>query len=117
MRGQFVPPGATLAEARSACDARFPEKVGNYLAHAHCVNVAVEEFALQVARYPDLLRLQEQIRVRLSEQVDQGRISPQEGAAQMAQADHLMDEVSSRRDAADGDGAQRKLAVLEFMAR
>lgn len=117
VRGQFVPSGNTLAEARTACDVRFPEKIGNYVAHAHCVNVAVEEFAVQTARYPDLLRFQEQIRVRLSEQIDQGKISPQEGAAQMGQADRLIDEVAARRDASDGDGAQRKLAVLEFMAR
>src|SRR5438270_4695172 len=56
-----------LPSARQACNQAYPPKVGNYLPHAHCVNAAIEAHALPAARYPDLVRLQEEVRTTLSE--------------------------------------------------
>ena len=122
----FAPPpppraGATragaLATARAACNRQFPRKIGNYLPNAHCVNAAVERFALPTARHPDLIRLQEQVRANLCEAIDQRRLSPQDGESSMAAADRLIAEIASSRDAADGPGAEHKLASVRAMLR
>jgi hypothetical protein len=64
-----------LKSARDACNRNYPARIGNYLPHAHCVNAAIETYALPAARYPDLVRLQAQVRASLSEKIDRRRIS------------------------------------------
>src|SRR5437763_12360082 len=63
-----------LQSARQACNEAYPPRVGNYLPHAHCVNAAVERYALPNARHPDLIRLQAEVRAALSEKVDRRRL-------------------------------------------
>jgi len=81
------PIGGDLKTARDACNLQYPMRVGNYLPHAHCVNAAIETYALPNARYPDLIRLQAQVRASLSEKIDRRRITVQAGERRMAEAD------------------------------
>src|SRR5258708_1428134 len=65
----FPPPNLGAAPGnlnadRQACNRAYPPKLGNYLPHAQCVNEAVERDAIPFARHPDLVRLQEQLRVK-----------------------------------------------------
>ena len=76
-----------LQTARDGCNLQYPMRVGNYLPHAHCVNAAIETYALPNARYPDLIRLQAQVRASLSEKIDRRRITVQAGERRMAEAD------------------------------
>jgi len=59
-----LPPTGDLRLDRQSCDKAHPPQVGNYVAHAKCVNAAMETDAIPRARYPDLIRLQEQFRLR-----------------------------------------------------
>jgi len=59
-----APPPGALQNARVACNAQYPARVGNYLAHTMCVNAAIDRYALPTAPHPDLVRLQENIRSR-----------------------------------------------------
>ncbi len=113
----FGPEVRTLAAARQACNRQYPRRVGLYLPHAQCVNAAVEQFAIPTARYPDLVRLQERVRAELCEQIDSRRISPRSGERRMAEADRLIAEAERSRDAADRDGAARRVAAVEAIVR
>src|SRR5262249_8194182 len=68
-----------LQTAREVCNVQYPMRVGNYLPHANCVNAAIKTYALQGARYPDLIRLQAQVRAALSAKIDSRRITIQAG--------------------------------------
>jgi hypothetical protein len=87
-----VIPGAPgdLAADRKACDQSYPAAPGNYLPHAQCVNAAVERDAIPYSRHPDLVRLQEQLRLKYSGMIDRGALSPQAGARKMAEADEIV---------------------------
>jgi hypothetical protein len=111
----FGLPGGTLQGARQACNQQYPRRVGNYLPHAHCVNAAIERFAVPIARHPDLIRLQERVRTHLSAQIDRRRLSPHFGEDKMAQADRLIAAAEQRRDASDREGARRRTAAVEAM--
>lgn len=111
----FGLPGGTLQGARQACNQQYPRRVGNYLPHAHCVNAAIERFAVPIARHPDLIRLQERVRTHLSAQIDRRRLSPHFGEEKMAQADRLIAAAEQRRDASDREGARRRTAAVEAM--
>lgn len=114
------PPAAShddLQAARLACNSAHPVRIGNYLPHADCVNEAVERYALGTSRYPDLMRLQEQLRSEISERIDQRAISPQKGEAQMAAADTAIGAAERERDAAHTEAADQHIAQVEAMLK
>jgi hypothetical protein len=109
-----TPPG-NLAADRQACNQQFPPHIGNYLAHAQCVNAAVERDAIPFARYPDLVRLQEQLRIKYSADIDRGAISAREGERKMAQADELVNAAMRDRDVGRSVVADHRVDRLEAM--
>jgi hypothetical protein len=112
------PPTAShddLQAARLACNSAHPVRIGNYLAHADCVNEAVERYALGSSRYPDLMRLQEQLRSEISERIDEFAISPPEGEEQMAAADTAIVAAERERDAGHTEAADQDIARVEAM--
>jgi len=92
-------------------------RVGNYLSHAHCVNAAIETYALPSARYPDLIRLQAQVRASLSEKIDRRRITVQAGERRMAEADRLVAATERDREAGNDRAAARRVAAIEQMLK
>jgi len=113
----FGPLGGDLQSAREACNREHPRRIGNYLPHADCVNAAVERYALPAARYPDLIRLQEEVRSALSDKVDRRRIGVRDGERRMAEADRLITAAERDRDAGNNAAAARRLATVEGMLR
>ncbi|HYM72602.1 MAG TPA: hypothetical protein VET89_06435 [Stellaceae bacterium] len=109
-----APPGDLRAD-RHACNRTYPPRIGNYLPHAECVNAAVERDAIPTARYPDLVRLQEQLRVRYSAEIDRGTISPRAGERKMAEADELVEAAIRERDAGRMAAADHRVDRLEAM--
>jgi hypothetical protein len=91
------PPG-NLAADREACNKQFPERIGNYVPHAQCVNAAIERDSIPFARYPDLVRLQEQLRVKYSAMIDSGTLSPAAAAHKMKTADEIVEAAMHDRD-------------------
>jgi len=114
---QSGPPAGDLRSARLACNAQYPQKTGNYLPHAVCVNAAVERYAVPTARHPDLIRLQEEVRWRLSEKIDRRLISPQIGERRMREADALVAEVEHDRSTGRETAAVGKIAAVEALLR
>jgi hypothetical protein len=108
------PPG-DLAADRAACAKQYPRQIGNYLAHAQCVNAAVERDAIPFARYPDLVRLQERLRVKYSGLIDQRVLSVREGERKMAEADELVNAAIRDRDRGRQEVADRRLDRLQAM--
>ena len=108
------PPG-NLAADRAACTAKFPERVGNYLAHAQCVNEAVEHDAIPTARYPDLVRLQEQLRLKYSGMIDSGAVSARVGEHKMVEADELVAAAMRDRDAGRREVSTHLVTQLHAM--
>ena len=113
----FGPLGGDLQSAREACNREYPRRVGNYLPHADCVNAAVERYALPAARYPDLIRLQEEVRSALSDRVDRRRIGVRDGERRMAEADRLITAAERDRAAGNEKAASRRIAAIEEMLR
>jgi hypothetical protein len=108
------PPG-NLAADRQACNRQFPERAGNYLPHAQCVNAAVERDAIPTARHPDLVRLQEQLRVKYSADIDRGVLSPREGQRRMTEADELVSAAMRDRDTGRREVADRRVDRLQAL--
>jgi hypothetical protein len=108
-------PGA-LRDARAACNEQYPARVGNYVAHTMCVNAAIERYALPATAYPDLVRIQQQIRVALSAKVDQRQLSPQAGEGRMKEADALISQIERDRQTGNEAAANRRLLRLNAMA-
>jgi hypothetical protein len=108
-------PGS-LQEARAVCNEQYPASIGNYLAHAMCVNDAVDRFALPTAPHPDLVKLQGQIRAALSGKIDQASLSPQAGERKMKEADALIEQIEHDREAGNDEAADRRLTRLQAMA-
>jgi hypothetical protein len=106
-----------LQTAREACNRQYPMRVGNYLPHAQCVNAAIETYAMAGARYPDLIRLQVQVRAALSAKIDSRRISVQTGERRMAEADRLVAAAERDRDAGNERAASRRIAAIEQMLK
>jgi hypothetical protein len=106
-----------LKSARETCNRDYPARIGNYLPHARCVNAAIETYALPTASHPDLVRLQAEVRVSLSEKIDRKRLSVQAGERRMADADRLVAAAESERDAGNQKAADRRVAALEAMIR
>src|SRR5215469_403866 len=97
--GELSPPsGDALAAARQDCNQQYPRRIGNYLPHAVCVNDAIERLAIPTARYPDLVRLQADARVSLSDKIDTRTISVRTGERQMRRVDALVAQASRDRD-------------------
>jgi hypothetical protein len=108
------PPGDLSAD-RASCTKQYPQHIGNYLAHAQCVNAAVERDAIPFARYPDLVRLQERLRAKYSGLIDQRVLSAREGERKMAEADELVNAAIHDRDVGRRDVAERRLDRLQAM--
>jgi hypothetical protein len=111
------PFGGDLQSAREACNRQYPPRIGNYLPHADCVNAAVERYALPTSPYPDLIRLQEEVRSALSDKVDRRRIAVHEGEHRMAEADRLITAAERDRDAGNNAAAARRVTTVEGMLR
>jgi hypothetical protein len=107
-------PGDLTAD-REACNRQYPPRIGNYLPHAQCVNAAVESDAIPFARYPDLVRLQEQLRVKYSALIDRGVLSPREGESKMTEADDLVNATIHDRDVGRRDVADHRVDRLRSM--
>lgn len=104
-----------LQAARQACNKAYPAQIGNYQAHADCVNAAVDRYALPGERYPDLVRLQETVRSQLSAQIDQHAISAHDGEQKMAEADRAITAAQRERDASNLDAADQHIAKVQAM--
>jgi hypothetical protein len=102
---------------RLACNTAYPPRIGNYLSHAECVNAAVERDAIPRARYPDLVRLQERLRISYSAQIDNGKITPKTGEGNMAEADQLVANATIERDAGRSEVADNQVARLDTILR
>ena len=110
-----APPPGALQNARVACNAQYPARVGNYLAHTMCVNAAIDRYALPTAPHPDLVRLQENIRIALSAKVDRRALTPQAGEGRMKEADALIGQVEQDRQIGNETAANRRLLRLNAM--
>ena len=116
--GCALPPlTGDLRSARAACNRDYPRRVGNYLPHAHCVNAAIEAYALPTARHPDLVRLQEEVRASLSDRIDRRRLSVSAGERRMVEADRLVAAAERERDAGNNTAAARRVAAIEEMLK
>jgi hypothetical protein len=104
--------GSDLASARLACNKAYPAGIGDYTPHAECVNAAVERFAVPGARYPDLVRLQEEARVKISRRIDSGAISPQGGETQMTRVDDAIDAAERERNLSHPTEADEQIARI-----
>jgi hypothetical protein len=110
-----APPTGSLQSARQACNTTYPPHIGNYLPHAQCVNAAVESYAMPSERYPDLVRLQEQARTVVSQQIDDRTISVRAGENKMSAADKLIAEARRERDVGHAAAADRNVERLQAM--
>jgi hypothetical protein len=106
-----------LKSAREACHRDYPRRIGNYLPHAHCVNAAIEAYALPTARHPDLVRMQEEIRASLSDRIDRRQLSVSAGERRMAEADRLIAAAERERDAGNNSAASKRVAAIEKILR
>src|SRR5437763_10694084 len=113
----LAPLTGDLKSAREACNRDYPRRIGNYLPHAHCVNAAIEAYALPTARHPDLVRLQEEVRASLSDKIDRRRISTSAGERRMAEADRLVAMAERERDAGNNAAAAKRVAAIEELLR
>ena len=104
-----------LAADRRACDKSAPAAPGNYVAHAQCINAAVERDAIPFARYPDLVRMQEQARIKYSTLIDRGVLSPRDGERRMAEVDALVDGATSDRDRGAHVAANHRVDRLQSL--
>src|SRR6476619_4507511 len=71
--------------------------------------------ALPGARHPDLVRLQEEARVSISEQIDRRRISPQTGTKRMREVDALITRAERDRDAGNIAAANRHRIAIDYL--
>ena len=110
----LAPPG-DLAADRKACNEAYPPRVGNYLPHAQCVNAAVERDAIPFSRHPEIVRLQEQLRVKYSTLIDRGAITPQQGQRKMAEADEIVNAALRDRDMGRMASADHRVDRLHAM--
>jgi len=109
-----APPRAPCKRPRGLQRA-IPARVGNYLAHTMCVNAAIDRYALPTAPHPDLVRLQENIRIALSAKVDRRTLTPQVGEGRMKEADALIGQVEQDRQIGNETAANRRLLRLNAM--
>jgi hypothetical protein len=108
------PPG-NLAVDREACNKQFPPHIGNYVPHAQCVNAAIERDSIPFARYPDLVRLQEQLRIKYSTAIDNGTLSPAAAEHKMKVADEIVSAAMHDRDIGRQSVADHRVYGLQAM--
>src|SRR5437762_12530560 len=114
--GCALPPLAgDLKSAREACHRDYPRRIGNYLPHAHCVNAAIEAYALPTARHPDLVRMQEEVRASLSDRIDRRQLSVPAAEHRMAETDRLVAEAAPARDAGNEPAGARRARTRTAM--
>jgi hypothetical protein len=106
-------PSGDLRLDRQSCDNAYPYQVGNYVTHAKCVNAAVENDAIPRARYPDLVRLQEQFRLKYSAQADNRVLTAQAAARKMAEVDDMVDRIEHARSSGHATVADQLLHRIE----
>jgi hypothetical protein len=87
------------------------------LPHAECVNAAIERDAIPFERYPDLVRLQEQLRRKYSAQIDGGVLTAKAGAHKMAEVDNMVTAAEHDRDIGRAVAAGQRLDRIEAMLR
>jgi hypothetical protein len=110
-----LPPSGDLRIDRQSCDNAHPRQVGNYVAHAKCVNAAIESDAIPRARYPDLVRLQEQFRLKYSAQADNRVLTAQAAARKMVDVDDMVARIEHARTSGRADDANKLLHHIEAM--
>lgn len=103
-----------LAKDAQACEQHHPLQVGTYVAYAQCVNEAVEKDQIPYAHYPELVRMQEQLRLKYAGLIDKGVMSPAEGARHMALANELVNAAIRNRDAGRTDVAEHSVSYLKM---
>jgi hypothetical protein len=111
----YPAPRGDLNADRQACNRAYPPGIGNYGPHAACVNAAVERDAIPTARYPDLVRLQEQLRAKYSAEIDRGMISPGTGEHKMREVDQMVAAATRERDAGRAQAADNHAGRLAAM--
>lgn len=110
-------PSGDLRLDRQSCDSAYPRKIGSYAGHAKCVNAAIEHDALPNARYPDLVRLQERFRLKYSEQIDSGVLTPSDATRKMADVDDLVAKIEHARASGHAAAADKLLHRAEDLLR
>jgi hypothetical protein len=106
-----------LQVARAACDAQYPSRVGVYVAHAKCVNDAIDRFAISRSPYPDLVRLQQAMRLSLSARVDRGEMSPEDAQLAMARSDAEITNTAMSRNATKDAATTNAIADVFLIDR
>jgi hypothetical protein len=112
--GTPIPPGDFGAAVR-ACDTVSPPLVGNYLPRAQCVNTAEDNYRLPYSRYPDLIRLHQQLRTKFAIQIDSGAIAPRAGEKQLAEIDDLIGAAEHDRDTGHATVAEHRVEALQAL--
>lgn len=106
-------PGNLTADVR-ACGQQHPLQVGSYTAYATCVNTAVDNDQMPYAPYPELVRMQQQLRLKYATLIDKGALSPAEGARQMALANEQVSAAIRDRNDGRTTVAERRVAYLKL---
>jgi hypothetical protein len=78
---------------------------------------AIETYAMPAARYPDLVQLQAEARVLLSEKIDRRVMSAQAGERRMAEVDRLVAAAERDRDAGNDAAASTRVRAVERIIR
>jgi hypothetical protein len=112
--GQIIPPG-DFASAVRACDAAAPRGVGNYLAQAQCVNTAEDNYRLPYSPYADLIRLHQQLRLKVATAIDSGAMAPAAGEKRLAEVDDLIAAAEHDRDTGHAAVAEHRVEALQAM--
>ena len=112
-----APPPGDLRSAREDCNREYSRSAGSYLPHALCVSAAVERYGLPTASHPDLIRLQEEVRVALSDKIDRRQISVAAAERRMAETDRMVATAERERDAGNEATAARQVAAIQGMLR
>jgi hypothetical protein len=100
---------AQLDAYKAACDSQWPRVVGNYSAHAQCVNDGLTLVGPRLGMHPDLLDILKAARLSLSAKVDRREIPPEDAELKFAQ---LKSELTSEQHRRDADRAARAAALL-----
>lgn len=79
------------------------------------MNAAVERDAIPRARYPDLVRLQEQFRLKYSTQTDSRVLTANAAARKMAEVDDMVVAIEHGRTSGRAAAADHLLRRIEAM--
>jgi hypothetical protein len=112
--GTPIPPGDFAGSVR-ACESSAPRRVGDYLAHAQCVNTAEDNYRLPYSPYGDLIRLHQQLRLKLATEIDSGAIAPLAGERKLAEIDDLIAAAEHDRDTGHAAVAEHRVEALQAL--